>query len=482
MSEVHAESSQASPLKRWNLSSYGLAMFSGGLLFVADYPVHLWLLHFVALVPLFMAMLMMEPGRSRRFAPVAAPSLSSFGLGLAFSCCYSIPLLFCAGTSAPVLVAAMLGFAMWFCVVPILHRLLWTGDWMGPVGCASVVCLFELFLWHAVPVFGTAQCFARVASAAPALIQFAAYSGLIGVVFVLVWMQSTIAIVLLKPRNPSLLVALLLVVGALSAINWQRWNRRLPDGPLVAALSWGDGVDLTLKSLCDTAKRANAQIIVTPETGLNCPAPTTAAEKSIRRIVQELQREGLHGAIGVFRQDLRKNQLLYIHPDEGLTDIYEKSHLIPFMESYNAGEFAKPNVDWLGVKCGGVICQDDNFSDLSRAHSLQGVQLMLVPTNDWAPIRGYHFDSSRMRAIESGYAIVRAATGGISALISPRGEVVESVDNTAIQSMSIIATNLQVGDGTPTLYARYGDWPVGLISGALLIVLCVRSIRGRLAA
>ena len=102
---------------------------------------------------------------------------------------------------------------------------------------------------------------------------------------------------------------------------------------------------------------------------------------------------------------------------------------------------------------------------------------MLVPTNDWAPIRGYHFDSSRMRAIESGYAIVRAATGGISALISPRGEVIESVDNTKIQTMSTIASNLRIGDGQPTVYARYGDWPVGLISLAWVLVMGALSIR-----
>jgi apolipoprotein N-acyltransferase len=396
---------------------------------------------------------------------------------MAFSICYSIPLFLCAGTSAPVLVAAFLGFTMWFCMIPLLHRLLWSGDWLGPCWCASVVCLFELFLWHAIPVFGTAQCFARVATAAPALIQFAAYTGLIGVVFASVWIQSTVAILLLKPRRLSLTLALMLVLVGLSGINWQRWNRSLQEGPRVAALSWGDGVELTLASLCDAAKQANAQIIVTPETGLYCPSPTTAAEKSIQSIVEEMQGASLHGAIGVYRQDVRKNQLLYIHPVVGLQDIYEKSHLIPFMENYNAGEFTKPNVEWFSVNCGGVICQDDNFSDLSRAHSLQGVQLMLVPTNDWAPIRGYHFDSSRMRAIESGYAIVRAATGGISALISPRGEVIESVDNTKIQTMSTIASNLRIGDGQPTVYARYGDWPVGLISLAWVLVMGALSIR-----
>ncbi|MBL8751724.1 MAG: apolipoprotein N-acyltransferase, partial [Planctomycetes bacterium] len=66
------------------------------------------------------------------------------------------------------------------------------------------------------------------------------------------------------------------------------------------------------------------------------------------------------------------------------------------------------------------------------------------------------------RAIENGYAIARAATGGISALVTPRGEIVQQMDHIA-DGPGLLVGALPSGDGEPTLYARFGDLPmVGL--------------------
>ncbi len=75
---------------------------------------------------------------------------------------------------------------------------------LGPAATAATLTLVELFIWHVIPVFGMAQCFARVTSAVPATIQFAAYAGLGGVVFALVFSQSLLASLLsyVRERDP----------------------------------------------------------------------------------------------------------------------------------------------------------------------------------------------------------------------------------------------------------------------------------------
>jgi hypothetical protein len=69
-----------------------------------------------------------------------------------------------------------------------------------------------------------------------------------------------------------------------------------------------------------------------------------------------------------------------------------------------------------------MICHDDNYTDISRRYGAKSAGIVVVPTNDWAHVRKAHFQNSIHRAIESRFAIVRAASYGISAIISPTGK------------------------------------------------------------
>jgi apolipoprotein N-acyltransferase len=381
-SEMQTYNSSASEMRtydRMSVPAY-LGTLSGLTLFVADYPIHFWVLHFVALVPLFVALLRTAPNRR-----------GAFLIAWSFALSYAVPLLLSAGNKPPVVVAALTGLLMWLVMIPCMHRLIHRGPIIGPLACAGAACLFELALWHLVPVFGTAQCFARVTGEAPWLIQFAAYTGLVGVVFILVWSQAMLGQIatLNRQRAPVLILAFL--VPILGIINWQRWVRPLTQQQSVAAISWGANAKLSLKDLCNEAISHNARIMVTPETGFVCPEDT--AEQSVQGIVQDVQTSELFAAVGIFRRDIRKNQILFIEPSAGLVAKYEKSHLIPLLETYNSGDGTLVPCQWLDSRCGGMICQDDNFTDLARGYGRLGTQLLLVPTNDWAPIRLCHRES-----------------------------------------------------------------------------------------
>lgn len=373
----------------------------------------------------------------------------------------------CLGNTKPVYMALVCGVLQWMVVVPLANRVLQKYWLIGSLATASLFCIVELFVWHCIPIFGSAQCFARVTSAFPQAIQFASVTGLIGVVFVLIFTQSVLAHCLRSEDRRYKLVAIGLLLGVLTAYNCFRWNRPLPEQATVAAIGWWWKDDTRFEEFCNQAKQADATIIVSPEMGF--VIPQGGADETINGWAAILNERDLNGAVGAFSIDEQLNQIYFIDANGNCDAIYCKTHLIPYMENYQAGNGIPAIVHWSGIRCGGMICQDDNFDDLTRAYGRAGVQLMLVPTYDWAPIHHYHLESSIMRSIECGYGVVRATSGGISAHISPRGEVIASHDHVVSQQTVCLAGRLSAGDGSPTIYSRFGDWPIGIMSVILLL-------------
>src|SRR5207244_2823049 len=83
-----------------------------------------------------------------------------------------------------------------------------------------------------------------------------------------------------------------------------------------------------------------------------------------------------------------------------------------------------------------------------------------------------HFQQARLRAIEEGLPLVRAANTGISAVVDPLGRVVASLP---LGAEGVLDSNLP----TPlpaTPYARFGDAPAAVML-ALAFVLVIRRRR-----
>jgi apolipoprotein N-acyltransferase len=80
------------------------------------------------------------------------------------------------------------------------------------------------------------------------------------------------------------------------------------------------------------------------------------------------------------------------------------------------------------VKVGGVVCYESIYPDQVAKLASLGAQLLVVVTNDsWygntsGPYQ--HRDYAKMRAIENGRYVIRAANGGISCVIDPCGRIV----------------------------------------------------------
>ena len=89
-------------------------------------------------------------------------------------------------------------------------------------------------------------------------------------------------------------------------------------------------------------------------------------------------------------------------------------------------------------------------------------------TFDWPAVKSAHFQSSVGRAIESRYAIVRAARNGISAIISPHGEVLARRDHYTDGPGAIVAeVRLRP---MRTVFSIAGHWPA--MAGAVFVAAC----------
>jgi apolipoprotein N-acyltransferase len=193
------------------------------------------------------------------------------------------------------------------------------------------------------------------------------------------------------------------------------------------------------------------------------------------------------------------NSIYVIDHDGSILSIYDKVHLVPF------GEYLpfQDQLERIGLLTltkvrGGfisgarrramtvprapsfvpLICYEVIFTgEVVPAGERAGWMLNL--TNDgWfgvSPGPYQHFAQARLRAIEEGLPLVRAANTGISAVVDPLGRVIASLP---LGSEGVLDAGLPRAV-TPPLYVRLRDLPVGLIIVASLIMVLRARARSR---
>ena len=112
-----------------------------------------------------------------------------------------------------------------------------------------------------------------------------------------------------------------------------------------------------------------------------------------------------------------------------------------------------------GIKVAPLICYEDLMPALARRLVAEkGAHLLINLTNDaWfgasvAPWQ--HARLAQWRAIETRRTLVRVTNTGVTALISPKGEILQSLPTFA---PGVLVVNAWVMEGK-TLYVRLGDW------------------------
>ncbi|PYY05107.1 MAG: apolipoprotein N-acyltransferase, partial [Acidobacteria bacterium] len=88
---------------------------------------------------------------------------------------------------------------------------------------------------------------------------------------------------------------------------------------------------------------------------------------------------------------------------------------------------------------------------------------------------GQHLNMARMRAIENGRWLLRATNTGITASISPLGQVVALSPR---KTRTVLEAPYSFETGT-TFYTRYGDWFAAGCAIISILALCSAALSGR---
>ena len=229
--------------------------------------------------------------------------------------------------------------------------------------------------------------------------------------------------------------------------------------------------------------------VIWPEAAMPfLPLETPVALKAIADMLPDgrvlvtgaLRRETKAGATAVEAF----NSLMAFNANGGLSALYDKIHLVPFGEylpvepvltaiglkklthgrgSFSVGVQPRPLINIAGLPpVAGLIC----YEVLFPGEIVQGGQrpgLLINVTNDgwFGNTTGprQHFHQTRVRAVEEGVPLIRAANNGISAVIDRNGRVLGAL---GLNVRGIIDSQVPAGAG-PTPYTRFGDSGLSLM-------------------
>lgn len=245
-----------------------------------------------------------------------------------------------------------------------------------------------------------------------------------------------------------------------------------------------------------TAEGPEPDLVVWPESSL--PYWLDGAGPALEEIATAAR--GAPVVVGVNRAEGTRifNSLAVVTP-EGVADpVYDKHHLVPFgeyvpfgdvLESFGISGFAArsgqgfspgPGPDVLRIPGIGVavplICYEAVFPQ--DVNAVPGrPDLLLQATNDawfgtWSgPYQ--HLAQARMRAVEQGLPMVRAANTGVSAMIDPLGRITAALP---LNKAGYLDAELPL-PLNPTVYSQTGDLP--LLMAMLILLLGAARIQAR---
>jgi len=186
------------------------------------------------------------------------------------------------------------------------------------------------------------------------------------------------------------------------------------------------------------------------------------------------------------------NSIYVIDHDGSILSVYDKMHLVPFGEylpfqdfleslglmqltkvrgGYIPGTTRKPLPVPRAPTFLPLVCYEIVFPGQAVPRAERPGWLVNLTNDGWfgqssGPYQ--HLQQARVRAIEEGLPLVRAANTGVSAVMDPLGRIIRSLP---------LGTEGVLDSALPraidrTLYARFGDGPVGLlILGVFAVIL-----------
>lgn len=482
-----------------------IALASGALLSLAFAPAALW-----PLAILCPAVLMwLWQGK----APRRAAALGFwFGVGTFAAGTYWLYISIHVFGQAPLWMAVLLMLGL-VAIMGAYHALLgfavarWlpaAGPWRSLAGIPGAWLMMEW--WRGWFLSGFSWLSLGYSQTDTVLARLAPVGGVYLLSLLLLVMSGALVTLLLGTRRQRLLALLVLAAPWLAAAALLRVEWTAPAGPPVPVaivqgaipqdLKWLESNrDTTLELYGRLVREAlGARLIVLPESAL--PDLANNLLDYLGPLYREARARGSAIILGIVRTDESGryyNSILSLDAEVGW---YDKRHLVPFAEFFPVPGFVRswlrmmslPYSDFTrgadeqrplsaaGLSIAPTVCYEDAYGS-AQLGVLREATLLVNVTNDaWfgrSSARYQHLQISRMRAIEAGRYLLRAANDGVSAVIDPRGRTVARARE---YRPAILRATIVPRAGLPP-YAHVGNWPVVLVAVLAALLAAWRGLR-----
>lgn len=298
---------------------------------------------------------------------------------------------------------------------------------------------------------------------------------------------------LLTLRRGPLLLALLLAGGAgLRQVEWSE----AAGPPLSVALLQGNVAQEmkfrperfaeTLNLYTQLTADHPAQLTLLPETAIPAFIDYVPPEylEQFGQLARRQQGDLIVGSISGDRSDYRNSAISF---GSSPTQIYSKQHLVPFgefipagfawfmaqanipMSAFGRGDARQAPLQVAGTQVALNICYEDAFGEEIIAAVPQAGILANLSNTAWfgdSLAQPQHLQIARMRALESSRPMLRATNTGMTAIITPRGEVAAQLPPF---TTAALRGEVQPQQGL-TPYVRYGNLPALALAAACLLL------------
>jgi apolipoprotein N-acyltransferase len=200
---------------------------------------------------------------------------------------------------------------------------------------------------------------------------------------------------------------------------------------------------------------AGAQVVLLPEKINQMPSASAEVLKSELAAMARDNRVWLVAGLGVDTATERRNEAWWFSPDGTLVTNYLKHFMAPPEREFASGsEYPVNRIE--GVNHAVAICKDMHFASLGREFGARDAAVMLVPAWDFHDDAWMAANMTRMRGVENGYAVVRSSRDGLLSVTDAWGRVLAVKTSASMPGASLLAT-VNVGPRIPTIYTRMGD-------------------------
>jgi apolipoprotein N-acyltransferase len=505
----------------WGWKRAAIALLAGALSSLAMAPFNAWP---ILLVTFPVAVWQIDGAGAGRWRGVPAAALTGwwFGLGYFVPGLYWIGYAFLvdADTFAWLLPFAILGLPAYLALFTALGfalaRLFWTRDASRVIALAASLTMSEWLRGHALTGFPW-NTLGYALSEPLALAQTASLIGLWGLTFLAVAIFASPAVLIdgtsrgRKPWiAPALALMLLLAMTVFGAIRLSRQptvlvaNTKLrimqPNLQQDARFNYAAKAEVMKKYLTLSDRASGPQstgvrdvnVLIWPESAF--PFFLTREADAMAEIADLLPKGTVLITGSVRAPDLPPgtritrayNSVYVIDHDGNVLSVYDKLHLVPFGEFLPFQDLMeKIGFEQLTRVQGGfipgtrrhsmevpnaprmlpLICYEAIFPGNVADRNDRPGWIVNLTNDGWFGISTgpyQHLQQARLRAIEQGLPLVRAANTGISAVIDPMGRVIAQL---GLGLEGVLDSGLPTAI-PPTPFARAGDVPIMIILAA----------------